>query len=63
MDDKRIDQGGAARLTLRPTRRSVELLRQVAAREHRTLCGQIEAMTEERARALGILVPPVGGGR
>jgi len=57
------DSKETARLTLRPTRRAVWLLRQVAAREHRTLCGQIEAMTEERARALGIPVPPVGGGQ
>lgn len=63
MDNESKDKDSAARLTLRPTRRSVGLLRQVAAREHRTLCGQIEAMTEDRARALGIPVPPDGGGR
>ena len=62
MGDDSKEAAEKDRLTLRPTRRSVGLLRQVAAREHRTLCGQIEAMTEERARALGIPVPPVGGG-
>lgn len=63
MDNEGKETAETARLTLRPTRRSVGLLRQVAAREHRTLCGQIEAMTEDRARALGIPVPPVEGGR
>lgn len=60
MGNESKEAAETARLTLRPTRRSVGLLRQVATREHRTLCGQIEAMTEDRAKALGIPVPPVG---